>query len=266
MPPPFSSTTYAEFDHQTHKPPPDHHLSQHPYYFAQHPTEPPTLFSSSTLPRSMTIMEASRPPHVAEVYQPHQHPTHKYWTLPRSIATGVPLPNGGPYIERPGGPGMAPEAEHHENYGQPPMDDVDRFNQHHEQLQQTRIKEIAEQHMKPIQSTTTTTASGTTIKEEIAHGTQTVSTSSRQIIQHVIAREEPPEGATLLYETEDATFYTVPIEDDEGEDQLDQGMQATSSKTVRTTTFAVPKKKIDDGIGPINESGVPITTKAVSGF
>lgn len=199
-------------------------------------------------------------PHVAEVYQPKQHPTHKYWTLPRSIATGIPLPNGGPYVERPGLPsgmllpdGDSPQA----------MDDVDRFNKHHEQLQQTRIKEIAELHMKPIHSTTTTTSSGTTVQEEIAHGTQTVSTSttSKHIIQHVIARDEPPHGATLLYETEDASFYTVPVP--EGEDELDQGMEATSSTTVKTTTYAVPKKKLDDGIGPVNESGVPITPKAV---
>lgn len=29
--------------------------------------------------------------HVADVYEPRQHPVHKYWTLPRSIATGGPL-------------------------------------------------------------------------------------------------------------------------------------------------------------------------------
>jgi len=210
----------------------------------------------------MTIMEGpsgyqqqQQVPHVAEVYKPKQHPTHKYWTLPRSIATGLPLPNGGPYLER-----SAAQPQPDDGGS---VDEVDRFLQHHEQLQQTRIKEIAEQHMKPIQTTSTTTASVTSVQEEIVQGTSTTTTSSRQILQQVVAREEPPEGATLLYETEDATFYTVPVEDT-GE-EVDQGVEATSSKTVRTTTFAVPKKKLDDGIGPLNESGVPITPKAVSG-
>lgn len=250
VPPPYSSATYAEFEKNQGQ----------AYFNTQHATEPPALFSSSTLPRSMTIMESNgQGPHVAEVYQPKQHPTHKYWTLPRQIATGVPLPNGGPYIERPGAaPGIVAEAEQSHQ-----LDEVDRFHQHHEQLQQARIKEIAEQHMKPIQSTTTTTTSGTTVKEEITHGTQTVTTStlSQQMIQHVIEKDEPPQGATLLYETEDATFYTVPIEEN---DELDQGIEATSSKTLKTTTYAVPKRKVENGIGPVNESGVPITPKAVS--
>ncbi|KAJ6222018.1 hypothetical protein RDWZM_000563 [Blomia tropicalis] len=218
-------------------------------------------FSSSTLPRSMTIMEdhhddigtpkSSGPPHVAEVYQPKQHPTHKYWTLPRSIATGIPLPNGGPYAYNNGGQGASVEQGE---------DEVDRFNQHHEQLQQTRLKEVTEQRMKAIKSATTTSTSANSVQEEISAGTATVTASQKQILQHVVARDQPPEGATLLYETEDATFYTVPVEMDQ-EDKI-EGMQETSSTTIRTTTYAVPKKKIDDGIGPINESGVPITPKA----
>ena len=119
--------------------------------------------------------------------------------------------------------------------------------------------------MKPIQSTITTTSSGTTVQEEVTHGTQTVTTSqtSKQIVQHVIALDEPPAGGKILYETEEACFYTVPVPD---EDEVDQGIHATSSKTVKTTTYAVPKKKVDNGIGPINETGVPITPKAVSNF
>ena len=271
VPPPFSSTTYAEFNQQQQQqgerqiprrpaPPPPPIGYQQPISANESNTS--HQFSSSTLPRSMTIMEdhhddigtpkSSGPPHVAEVYQPKQHPTHKYWTLPRSIATGIPLPNGGPYAYNNGGQGASVEQGE---------DEVDRFNQHHEQLQQTRLKEVTEQRMKAIKSATTTSTSANSVQEEISAGTATVTASQKQILQHVVARDQPPEGATLLYETEDATFYTVPVEMDQ-EDKI-EGMQETSSTTIRTTTYAVPKKKIDDGIGPINESGVPITPKAV---
>ncbi|XP_075675825.1 uncharacterized protein LOC113792394 isoform X3 [Dermatophagoides pteronyssinus] len=119
FPPPFSSKTYAEFksspsttqspvttidNQQTITPPIDYIGSIDTSVQQQsipiqsgRSTSSPSL--SSTLPRNMVIMDHNHHQqiqqqqqqqyhHVADVYEPRQHPIHKYWTLPRSIATG----------------------------------------------------------------------------------------------------------------------------------------------------------------------------------
>ncbi|XP_075586625.1 uncharacterized protein LOC124489911 isoform X11 [Dermatophagoides farinae] len=99
FPPPFSSRTYAEFKsspvsidpQQTITPPID-------YLGTTISTSIASGLSSLTLPRNMAIMDhpsteqqQQQYHHVADVYEPRQHPVHKYWTLPRSIATGTGL-------------------------------------------------------------------------------------------------------------------------------------------------------------------------------
>lgn len=55
-------------------------------------------YGSLTLPKNVTMMSSiesnhalnqhQQQSHVADVYAPKQHPVHKYWTLPRALATG----------------------------------------------------------------------------------------------------------------------------------------------------------------------------------
>ena len=245
VPPPYSSTTYADFDQFG-----DVQIERAFNLSELYPTTTTTSAhqqSASTLPRSMTIMSGkssaqstrSEAHHVANVYEVKEHPVHKYWTLPRSIATGS---------------GVATFITPHLV-----EDEVDQFHQHHQQLQQTRIKEIAEQKLKPVDES----VEG---KSAVPNGS---GGSAKQIVQHVISEQTPPQGATLLYETDEATFYTVPLgqmlnksgEQFGGEEDVEI---STGKITTTTTTYSVPKKKAENGIGPVNESGVPITTKAVS--
>ena len=94
VPPPYSSTTYADFDQFG-----DVQIERAFNLSELYPTTTTTSAhqqSASTLPRSMTIMSGkssaqstrSEAHHVANVYEVKEHPVHKYWTLPRSIATG----------------------------------------------------------------------------------------------------------------------------------------------------------------------------------
>lgn len=67
-------------------------------------------------------------------------------------------------------------------------------------------------------------------------------------IKQIETDEPPPPNARFLYETETAKYFTVPV--------------STLERT--KSTVSVPAAKKYDGIGPVNESGVPLALRTVS--
>lgn len=71
-------------------------------------------------------------------------------------------------------------------------------------------------------------------------------------IEHVITDRDPPANAQFLYETDSHRFYSVPTGS-----RINKVTQSTS-----TSQAAVQA----EGIGPVNESGVPVALRTVSQF
>lgn len=223
VPPPYSSTTYVDF-------------APHQQQLGGQ------AFSSSTLPRSMNTMAGRHPseagssgsvPHVAEVYEPKQHPVHKYWTLPRSIAAGTTI------IETDGGGiavGLYPDDNNGGDQAQHDVVDnavdniVDRFHQQHTMNNTGGMGK---------ETTRTTTLT--------SH--QQKAFTTKQVLQQVPDESHLPTGAQKLYETNDVTFYTVPQPEESGDGQVEkedkQQQQNVPNKT--TITYAVPKSNAADG-------------------
>lgn len=65
-------------------------------------------------------------------------------------------------------------------------------------------------------------------------------------VQQVITDKEPPPNAKFLFESPTTKYYTLP----------------TSHSESRTVTLPPPPKY--DGIGPVNETGVPLSLRTVS--
>ena len=128
---------------------------------------------------------------IKEVYDPNQTiaPTHKYWTLPRNIATATKTQ----YLIEDEELGYKPEVR----------------QSSHPQLHQR--------------------------------------TTERHIHRQIITDQSPPPNAKYIYETEDTKYFTLPTE-------------PTEVTTIRKVIPAPPKS---EGIGPVDENGIPLALKSV---
>ncbi|XP_054167064.1 uncharacterized protein LOC128964485 isoform X6 [Oppia nitens] len=161
-----------------------------------------TLTSQSPTTSELTTDE-HHVEHLAELYDPNQTvtPVHKYWTLPRSIATATKTQ----YI----------------------IEDQQELQKQDPIIRQSSHIQLSHSH-KPLKEQ----------QQHIHH-------------RHVITDQPPPPGAKYLYETEDTKYFTLP--------------NTTVSETVTTTTTnrkVIPAPPKTEGIGPVDESGLPLTLKS----
>ena len=135
---------------------------------------------------------------IGEIYDPNQTitPVHKYWTLPRNIATATKTQ----YL-----------IEDEQVVHQPPSHSHMHHHHHH-------------QHNHPPQTPS----------------------SERHIHRQVVTDLSPPPNAKYIEETDDTKYFIVP--------------ESGEVTTTRKVVSAPPKS---DGIGPVDENGIPLALKSV---
>ena len=137
---------------------------------------------------------------ISEIYDPNQTvtPVHKYWTLPRNIATATKA-------------------------------------QYLIEDEEIALKDPRQSSHPQLHS----------------HKSQGLSVSTDgHIHRQIITELSPPTNAKYLYETENTKYFTLPTE--------------STEKVTTTTRKVIPAPPKSEGIGPVDENGIPLALKSVS--